>query len=981
MTTLYILDQYERAIGAMDNRTKEGLHFFDDLLTTKLEYGYMDFQFSVRLDHPQAVNLQKEYHVLVPDEDGKQLLFRIKTLKRNTKDNRLSVWCESSASTDLLSSIVRPIKLNSTTAQNALNVALVNTDWSIGQVDFSGAKDIDFSDYTNAFAAMQEIAETFGGEIEYEVVFDGLKVSKKYVHLLTKRGTDTKKLFRYGQDIAGVEITEDTRQLFTAIVPIGKGKEDGTTLTLDGYTPSSIESGYEKQEDWIGNKDAFQKYHLNGRHRFYYWSDDKAQSPAELFANGLAELKKISKPNDTYNMDVVLLERLSRLEAHKVRLGDTIRIDNRSSGVLAEARVNTWVRSLTDRSKSNVTLSEFINILPSLQKRVSRLRDVLNKRERSWIAARNGLGSGAHVIAHAPQPLTDGSYANSNHYLSITVTENTHMASVSVYCQNAGQSGTIELRDSNNTALLTKDLTGLTAGENVIALGWFLSKDAGSYRLYGDFSGNTWRTEITSFPYTSGAFSVTGTSDSSGYWNHFYNIRIGGAFASGGIGARVRVGDGSDRLGTFEALDANGETIMKVDSQQVSISKLTVGEIDSPSIPAIQSADLTCYVDPINGSDENDGLTSGTAFRSFSRCISAIPRVLDGTVSITLLNDIKEDFTPLGIGGYGKISLNLNSKVLTGSVITKACSTLIEVKDGTINASATETRAPTQAYSTFYLYMSNVTVRGRAGTGGTSFVINSQDGSFVHLVNSYVYNAVTALCFATYNGKIQIENVKGNGGTGGTGTNLRAEYCGVIGVKGTTASQYYPVGTTFVRNGGQVIIDSGAQQDTDGTNNTTPTAPSVITSNSTSGNTYRPLYSAWRNDGTVRQGTYGNYGNNMGYWFFPSSLSSTIIGKTISKIEVSLKRLTGSGDGTGTFTVWAHGYTSQPSSGTPTRITTTSYNVTFKQGESRTFTLPSSFHSLFSNGTAKGVALYTTSTVSSAYGSFDDSGTIKITYS
>ncbi|SDY69697.1 phage tail spike protein [Thermoactinomyces sp. DSM 45892] len=353
MTTLYILDQYEKVIGVMDNRLQDGLHYFDDLLTTKLEYGYMDFAFSVRLDHSQMINIQKEHHIVVPDEDGKKLLFRIKTVKQDIKNNRLNVWCEGSASTDLLSAVVRPFKLSSTSAENALNVVLSNTDWKLGQIDYLGIKDVDFTDYTNAFSSVQEIASLFNGELEYEVIFDGLKVSKKIVHLLTRRGQDTKKLFQFNLDIAGIEVIEDTKQLFTAIIPVGK-KGNGEPLTLTGYTPSFIEGGFEKQADWIGSKEAFKMYHLNGRHRFYYWKDEKAQSQAELYRNGLAMLKKISRSNDTHNMEVVLLERVTGLEAHKVRLGDTVRMD-KPSGLL-EARVNTWVRSLTDRKKSNVSL-------------------------------------------------------------------------------------------------------------------------------------------------------------------------------------------------------------------------------------------------------------------------------------------------------------------------------------------------------------------------------------------------------------------------------------------------------------------------------------------------------------------------------------------------------------------------------------------------------------------------------------------------
>ncbi|SDY84926.1 phage tail spike protein [Thermoactinomyces sp. DSM 45892] len=387
-TTIYVLDKQEQAIGVMDNRLTDGLRFYDEVLTTKLEFGYMDFSFSVPMDHAQSSIIQKEHLLIVPAEDGKRFLFRIKQRKRNTKTKRMDVWCEGAQSTDLISSYVDPINLIATSLENGLKTVLSRTDWTVGKIEYSGIRDIDFSDHPNCFAAIQELATTFGMEIEYEVVFDGLHINRKIVHMVKRRGESTGKVFRVGQDIEEIQVNEDSIPLFTAIVPIGKSDSANKPMTLETYNPTYVEDGYEKRDKWIGSLEAFQNYHLNGKHRFFIYRDDKAQSQAELFINGLEELKKISKPKDSYTLNVFLLEELSGLEAHRVRLGDSLRIDARGDGILAQARVSVWTRSLQDKKKSTVTLSEVINTSPaSYQSEVQRLKAIIQRNEKAWTKA------------------------------------------------------------------------------------------------------------------------------------------------------------------------------------------------------------------------------------------------------------------------------------------------------------------------------------------------------------------------------------------------------------------------------------------------------------------------------------------------------------------------------------------------------------------------------------------------------------------
>lgn len=186
-------------------------------------------------------------------------------------------------------------------------------------------------------------------------------------------------------------------------------------------------------------------------------------------------------------------------------------------------------------------------------------------------AMKKASGTGAHFYARQPLPLdgTTGNYANYNHSLTIEVTENVHLGSVSVFSNTAGQTGDISLTLADGTVLQTWSVTLAETGENVISLDYLLDKDVGIYKIYGDFTGDTWRTTSgTTYPYDSGSFKITGTSSGTGYWYHFYNFSIGGQGVIGDIPSGVTV-DGefiettTGAQAKIDAVQIGGRNIVK----------------------------------------------------------------------------------------------------------------------------------------------------------------------------------------------------------------------------------------------------------------------------------------------------------------------------------------------------------------------------------------------------------------------------------
>jgi hypothetical protein len=152
---------------------------------------------------------------------------------------------------------------------------------------------------------------------------------------------------------------------------------------------------------------------------------------------------------------------------------------------------------------------------------------------------------------------------------------------------------------------------------------------------------------------------------------------------------------------------------------------------------------------------------------------------------------------------------------------------------------------------------------------------------------------------------------------------------------------------------------------------------------STSSGTYKDTGAKRTNTTDVVQGDSGfdTNGNNRGLWIFPNTITSTLSGSTISKIEVYAYANHWYNSSGGTAYIKVHGYTSAPAS-SPTLTTATSSSGWPKPG-GRWVTLPTSMHAGFLSGAYKGFGMGPGASSSQAYYGRFNGGTgaqIRITY-
>ena len=445
-----------------------------------------------------------------------------------------------------------------------------------------------------------------------------------------------------------------------------------------------------------------------------------------------------------------------------------------------------------------------------------------------------------------------------------------------------------------------------------------------------------------------------------------------------------------DNEGNIRAENLNVEGDLSADS-------ITCNTLNSPKYPGTLDGDIELFVNSSSGNDDAE-LDDNAVYKTIQGAIDALPKFLNGkNAHITMQTNSTEDVYLKGFVG-GTVRIYMNGKTLYGTFRTYVCSAAIYVYGGTIdnNEGATgiihpnvglsfATRSTSVGFeSSQYgaLYKVKVFAPDTNPSGITStekVCVASQAGTgSVYCKNVQIVNAVVGFRCNNHGcmhinsssgvaSKYGFQSVTGgmmslanNSQAGGKSSNTNTNSGGQI--------WYSATGVTFAA--GNQTTDSGSAP--------VVSTTKTMTIKSSYGDTYRSsLYNNWKKDGTVRQGDYG-YGDCTGCWFFGTAFSE-LKGKTISKVQITIKRQTGGTSAPVEHKLWMHGHTGRPS-GAPTLTSGWSQTFRLATGNSTTVAITNStVLNAISAGTCKGFALRHTYD-SVHYSVCSGSVTVKITY-
>ncbi|PGR74081.1 phage tail spike protein, partial [Bacillus cereus] len=399
---IIVTDQYGRQLTILTNHLPKTPQFFEDGHFEQLD-GLLTYEFSTLASDPDTKHLVAGNNVIVRNKDRKLMLFTIIRTVEERKDNKYvrRVFAENAAVDDLYNHIVDGQALVAVTAKDAAEKVLAGTGWKLGIVDYAGLQNVNLHEYPTALAALHQIRDQYGLEMEFTVSFMGMKVRDRFVHLVKRRGNVTGKRFTYGKDLTGVTREVDRSDIATAIIPIGKADQTGKRLTIEAF--ENIHDGYvsPKGQKWVGDEHAMQLYGKNGKHLFKRLDLNSVDNEYELMKKAVEELKRVKQPRATYEVSVLLLESLTGYEHEKVRLGDTILVkDTMFEPALAvNARVIAIYRSYTNPAKDYVLLGEFVPLVIDKNRQIEAIQETINQNMTKWEQG------GEFVYKSATEPL------------------------------------------------------------------------------------------------------------------------------------------------------------------------------------------------------------------------------------------------------------------------------------------------------------------------------------------------------------------------------------------------------------------------------------------------------------------------------------------------------------------------------------------------------------------------------------------------
>lgn len=443
------------------------------------------------------------------------------------------------------------------------------------------------------------------------------------------------------------------------------------------------------------------------------------------------------------------------------------------------------------------------------------------------------------------------------------------------------------------------------------------------------------------------------------------------------VGAQIQ---GSEVIG--DSFSVEGE---------LTADTITANKINSAQYPSTLEDDIQISINS-GGSDDNE-LYDGVSFRTVTGALEALPKFLNGKiVNIWIQEDIYENID-IRYFSSGRINLYLDGNTVYGWIRSYMSTIKVYVYGGYMKFETARTgvihpsvgcavasrtaslvgqeSSPINAYS-LKIYGSDnpsdsaTTIVGMACDSYASGYY--KDLQFINCDIGFRANAGGRIHAASSSGVCSQYGFEAV--SGGLITIANSAQCG-----GSKAN-------THASLPGQIIAPTSVNhesgnQTTDGNQAPSTTTTKTVTIKSNSGDTYRSsVYNNWKKDNTCRQGDYG-YGDCNGCWFFGSQFNQ-FKGKSISKIELTIKRISGGSYSGVALQVKTHNYASRPS-GKPSYGSSCG-SVSIAVGDSGKLTITNStILNAISSGTVKGFGIQS-SYNSSNYAVCSGSVTMKVTY-
>lgn len=266
--------------------------------------------------------------------------------------------------------IIKDKRLQSVTADQALNVALEGTGYQLGERE--GLTKVNKTNfyYISPREALVKIIEAFNCEFRVRYEFVENKIINRYIDLYHRQGSYSGVQFEYGNNALEVTMEEDSDNVVTALIGRGKGEEstDSEGNATGGYgrrieftdivwtkasgKPIDKPAGqnYIVLNDDIENKGLYQNGEL--KHRWGVFVDEEIEDKEFLLQATYQELLRLNNPIRKYKARILDLR-------DDIWLGDRVAFVKDSAKLSFEARIFSIMIDKLNFDQSEVELGDY----------------------------------------------------------------------------------------------------------------------------------------------------------------------------------------------------------------------------------------------------------------------------------------------------------------------------------------------------------------------------------------------------------------------------------------------------------------------------------------------------------------------------------------------------------------------------------------------------------------------------------------------
>lgn len=226
---------------------------------------------------------------------------------------------------------IEPQEWNQVLPNHVMQLALAETEWSVGTVNVGTRRSYDISERTNPLALLRIVQDNHGGDM----IFDN---TNRVVHLVLESGRDKGVGFFYGSNLTDAKRVVDTSSLVTRIYA---RNEDGDTI-------ASVNNGLPYVED----------YTFTDELKSATYNFKAGTSPYTMLEMSKATLANRSRPDVSYECTVSDLSAVTKDDLDRFASGDYVTVSDPEVGIEGERqRIVALEYDILEPWKSEITLS------------------------------------------------------------------------------------------------------------------------------------------------------------------------------------------------------------------------------------------------------------------------------------------------------------------------------------------------------------------------------------------------------------------------------------------------------------------------------------------------------------------------------------------------------------------------------------------------------------------------------------------------